>query len=170
MSDTGYTGRKLGGELFKPGPEWNGNAKGRPKGSRNKLAEEFRDLYETWTTVGVDALKRAAENKPMEFCKMVASLLPKEVAIKNELSEYTDEQLAALLHPHRGFETLRILNKRSEAERERRRSTRTATGHFPTITRASERSYCQGACDARNLREGHTCRYTSHHHRAREPR
>jgi hypothetical protein len=97
MNNPDNTGRKLGGELFKPGPEWNGNAKGRPRGSRNKLSEDFlRDLYDAWTQCGVDALKRAAENKPTEFCKMVAGLLPKEIAVKNELSDLTDEQLAAL--------------------------------------------------------------------------
>ena len=97
MNNPDNTGRKLGGELFKPGPEWNGNAKGRPRGSRNKLSEDFlRDLYDAWTQCGVDALKRAAENKPTEFCKMVAGLMPKEVSVKNELSELTDEQLDTL--------------------------------------------------------------------------
>jgi hypothetical protein len=81
--------------LFQPGQS--GNPKGREKGSRNKLSDDFlQDLYAVWKESGLDVLRRAAENKPTEFAKMVASLLPKEITVKNELSEFTDEQLAAL--------------------------------------------------------------------------
>lgn len=90
--------RKLSGlKPFKPGEEWTGNAKGRPKGSRNKLSEEFlSDLLVEWRENGPTALKAAALEKPVEFCKMVANLLPKQIQIKDELSDFTDEQLAAL--------------------------------------------------------------------------
>jgi Family of unknown function (DUF5681) len=82
-------------------PPWrsgqSGNPAGRRKGSRNQLGEDFlRDLYNAWTEHGPAALKAAAQEKPAEFCKMVASLLPKKINLKNELSEFTDEQLAAL--------------------------------------------------------------------------
>ncbi len=82
-------------------PKWapgqSGNPKGRQKGSRNKLTEDFlADLVADWQVGGVEALKAARETKPEVYCKIVASLIPKEIAIKNELSEFTDEQLAAL--------------------------------------------------------------------------
>lgn len=81
--------------LFQPGQS--GNPRGREKGSRNKLSDDFlQDLYTVWKESGLDVLKRAAENKPTEFAKMVAGLLPKEITVKNELSEFTDDQLAAL--------------------------------------------------------------------------
>ena len=90
------TGQKVETK-FKSGAEWKGNAAGRPKGSRSKLSEEFlADLLEDWREGGVTALKAARVSQPGVYCKIVASLLPKELTVKNELSEFTDEQLAAL--------------------------------------------------------------------------
>lgn len=83
------------GVPFPPGQS--GNPKGRPKGSKNKLSEEFlADLLADWQQGGVAALKEARANKPTEYCKLVASLVPKEITVKNDLSEFSDEQLAAL--------------------------------------------------------------------------
>jgi hypothetical protein len=82
-------------------PPWqkgqSGNPKGKPKGTRTKISEDFlRDLHEAWETNGKEALRVIATEKHADFVKVVAGLLPKEVQIKDELSEFTDEQLAAL--------------------------------------------------------------------------
>lgn len=80
---------------FKPGQS--GNPKGRPKGSRNKLAEDFlSDMLATWGEHGKKALEETAREHPDRFVSVVAGLLPKEIQIKDELSEFTDEQLTAL--------------------------------------------------------------------------
>ncbi len=80
---------------WKPGQS--GNPLGRPKGSRNKLAEDFiKDLHEAWQTQGKETIERVISERPHEFLKVVAGLLPKEIKIKDELSEFSDEQLAAL--------------------------------------------------------------------------
>ena len=56
-----------------------GNPKGRPKGSRNKLSEEFfRDLCEAWQAFGKSALETMAMLYPVEFVRLAASLMPKE--------------------------------------------------------------------------------------------
>ena len=55
------------------------NGGGRPKGSRNKLQEDFfRDLYSTWETAGLDAIKIMAATDPVKFVQVVAGLMPKE--------------------------------------------------------------------------------------------
>jgi len=70
------TGGKQGREKqaltqFKPGQS--GNPKGRPRGSRNKLAEDFfRDLCDAWQAFGKPALMAAAWTHPVEFVRVVA--------------------------------------------------------------------------------------------------
>ena len=56
-----------------------GNPGGRPKGSRNKLSEDFfQDLYDVWQAFGKPALETMAMLYPAEFVRLVASLMPKE--------------------------------------------------------------------------------------------
>ena len=63
---------------YKPGQS--GNPKGRPKGSRNKLSEEFfRDLCDAWEAFGKPALMAMAWTDPVAFVRLVASLIPREL-------------------------------------------------------------------------------------------
>lgn len=63
-------------------PGQSGNPVGRPKGSRHKLSETFlRDLVHDWESHGIQALKLAREKDPVAYVKVVAGILPKDVAI-----------------------------------------------------------------------------------------
>jgi hypothetical protein len=90
------TGREL--TQFKPGQS--GNPKGRPKGSRNKLSEKFfRDLCDAWQAFGKPALMTAAWTHPVEFVRVVASLIPRELeatATVVHAERMSDDELAAI--------------------------------------------------------------------------
>jgi hypothetical protein len=56
------------------------NGGGRPKGSRNKLGEQFiQDVYNEWQRSGADALARMSKNDPSAFVRVVANILPTKV-------------------------------------------------------------------------------------------
>ena len=77
----------------KPGP-------GRPKGSRNKLEENFvADLVEVWQAKGKAALEVTAEKEPAKFAQIAASVLPKHThqTRVHKLEVMTDQELAELL-------------------------------------------------------------------------
>ena len=70
---------------WKPGQT--GNPLGRPKGSRDTINEAFlKDLAADWKDEGIVALRKAREERPAEYCRMVASLLPKDqnLSVKND--------------------------------------------------------------------------------------
>lgn len=77
------------GRPFQPGNP------GRPKGSKNKLAEDFvADVHAAWQEHGKQAITDMIADKPGDFVKTVASLIPKETTLNiNNLAELTDDEL-----------------------------------------------------------------------------
>ena len=68
---------------WKPGQT--GNPNGRPKGSRDAIKEAFlKDLAADWQENGESVLRKAREERPAEFCRMVAGLLPKDMNVKSD--------------------------------------------------------------------------------------
>lgn len=89
--------------LVKPGQVL--NPKGRPKGSRNKFAEEFvKDFLADWEKHGKEAIRKARRTDPVAYLKVAASLLPKdfnlnvssEAELEKMLEKFDDEQLEAI--------------------------------------------------------------------------
>ena len=96
MSADNTAGKQRIGKPFEPGQS--GNPDGRPKGSRNKLGEAFiQDVYAKWQAKGETALDEMIKQDPGAFVRVVAGILPKELVVKDELSEVSDEELAALV-------------------------------------------------------------------------
>ena len=79
--------------LWKPGTS--GNPAGRPKGSRNKLSEDFvAALYDDFQDHGSAAIAACRAEKPDVYVRVIASLLPKDMTIKvQQLDDLTDDQL-----------------------------------------------------------------------------
>jgi hypothetical protein len=78
-----------------PGQTGGLNPKGRPRGSRSKLGEAFvADLQEAWQLHGNSVIQRVIDERPSDFLKIVANILPKDVNIKvNSTEDLSDEQL-----------------------------------------------------------------------------
>jgi hypothetical protein len=77
---------------------------GRPKGSRNKLGEQFLEaLTQDFTAHGQQAIVACREEKPTEYVKVVASLLPKELLVrKDPVDEMSDGEISDVLDILRG--------------------------------------------------------------------
>jgi len=73
-------GRLLPGEVLNP--------HGRPKGSKNKLANSFfTDVLTVWEERGLEAVREMAAMDPASFNRMVASTMPKELDIDSTSSD-----------------------------------------------------------------------------------
>ena len=79
--------------LWKPGTS--GNPAGRPKGSRNRLSEDFvAALYDDFRDHGSAAIAACRAEKPDVYVRVIAGLLSKDMTIKvQQLDDLTDDQL-----------------------------------------------------------------------------
>lgn len=68
---------------------------GKPKGAKHRLQEDFvKDVQAAWEEKGKQAIDDMIADKPGDFVKMVASLMPKDVTLNiNDNSEMTDDEL-----------------------------------------------------------------------------
>jgi hypothetical protein len=72
---------------------------GRPAGSKNRINADFlRELSDHFAKEGRGAIERMCEEDPAAYVKVVASLLPKDVAISaRPFAAFSDDELLAAL-------------------------------------------------------------------------
>jgi hypothetical protein len=75
---------------FKPGNP------GKPKGARHALTENFiKALHDDFSKHGISAVEVVRVEKPDQYLKVIASLVPKDVNLNvNNLDELSDAELA----------------------------------------------------------------------------
>ncbi len=75
------------------------NPKGRPKGARHRLGEDFiQALQESFKAHGAETIEKVRKDRPHEYLKVVASILPKELNVRTEvMDEMSDDDLANAL-------------------------------------------------------------------------
>ena len=76
-----------------------GNLKGRPKGSKNKLSEEFvAALSADFQRYGLWPIARTRRSDPAGYLRVIASIIPKEISGEinhvHTAQSLTDEELA----------------------------------------------------------------------------
>ena len=85
---------------FKPGRS--GNPADRPKGSRNKVSEKLLEaLASDFEDHGKDVIKKVRAERPADYLKIVASLVPKQMEIDDlrtsrRAEDLSDNELAAI--------------------------------------------------------------------------
>jgi hypothetical protein len=80
--------------MFKPFEPGN-HSGGRPRGARNKLSRKFlEDLIKDWEENGAKAIKLMRMEDPASYCRMFASLVPRELMFTHTAAiDLTDAQL-----------------------------------------------------------------------------
>lgn len=76
----------------------NPNPTGRPTGSRQKLASAlFDDFYANWLIHGPRVIEAVRVEKPVDYLKIAASLMPKEFVVTDAtLESITDDEIVDL--------------------------------------------------------------------------
>lgn len=94
---TSGSGKRIIGKPFQPGQS--GNPKGRAVGTRQKLGEAFlTDMLESWQSSGKAAITAVLADRPQDYLKVIAAILPKEIKIDTSaMEELTDADLARII-------------------------------------------------------------------------
>jgi hypothetical protein len=72
---------------------------GRPRGARNKLARKFlEDCLADWQEHGAAAIRICRMEDPVAYCKMMASIVPRELEVTaTAVAELDDTELDRMI-------------------------------------------------------------------------
>jgi hypothetical protein len=92
---------------FAPGNAWaytSANPSPGRRGSRDKISRDFISaLAKDFEVHGAAAIRKMRIKKPADYCKVIASLLPKQFEVREELFDgVSDTELAAIIAAARG--------------------------------------------------------------------
>lgn len=92
------------GRRFQPGNP------GRPKGSRNKLCEDFlAAFHEDFKEHGLEAIQRCRIEDNSTYVRSLVALCPKELKVEQEpLAELPDDELERLINLIRGADSASV--------------------------------------------------------------
>jgi hypothetical protein len=115
------------------------NRGGRRRGSRNRLSSRFLEaLAADFEEGGAAAIKLCRLEEPTKYVAIVASLMPKEVAIEHtQLGDLTDEEIGALIDQVREMRAKLIEHKPDEAAKWPTMSTPTSSQLSKPLLRQS---------------------------------
>jgi hypothetical protein len=90
---------------------------GRPKGSRNLLAEAMiDDLYdEDWKEHGIQAIRECRKTRPADYLKIVAMIVSKAEDLSGMADGMHDAAMEALIEERRQKALLQIAEMRGES-------------------------------------------------------
>jgi hypothetical protein len=76
---------------------------GRPRGARNKLARKFlEDCLADWQEHGAAAIRICRMEDPVAYCKMIASIVPRELEVTaTAVAELDDTELDRVIEQFR---------------------------------------------------------------------
>jgi hypothetical protein len=88
---------------------------GRPKGSRNLLADAMiDDLYKDWQEHGIQAIRAARESRPVEYLKVVAVIVSKAEDLSGRADDMRDAAIEEFIEERRQQALAMIAKMREE--------------------------------------------------------
>lgn len=76
-------------------------ARGRPKGARSRLSERFlSQIADDFEIYGAAVIREVREERPVDYLRLVASLIPKELSLPGDDGEVIVSRIERVIVDH----------------------------------------------------------------------